>query len=213
MARLPSFQRYGSSEYPLAVALKKETSQGYRDAWTVAWSDRFLVGAWVGRPDASPMAQVSGARSAAALVQSVLLGLHEVGPADLHAGEFLAPPGRVAVEVCAYTGRPGASENRQPEFVSSKVGVVAHAGAEDTHLAILQPPTGTHAWRNPELPDSFNKLALRASVSKSVKQVTWMVDGVASATIGPGEVFCGRWCRVGTGFSYACRWRRRFRRL
>jgi penicillin-binding protein 1C len=32
MARLPSFQRYGTVEYPFAVALKTGTSQGYRDA-------------------------------------------------------------------------------------------------------------------------------------------------------------------------------------
>ncbi len=36
VARLPSFPRYGSSEYPFAVALKTGTSQGYRDAWTLA---------------------------------------------------------------------------------------------------------------------------------------------------------------------------------
>ena len=30
------------------------TSQGHRDAWMVAWTDKFLVGAWVGRPDAKP---------------------------------------------------------------------------------------------------------------------------------------------------------------
>ena len=56
MARLPSFARYGSTEYPFAVAVKTGTSQGYRDAWTVAWSRDFLVGAWVGRSDAGTMA-------------------------------------------------------------------------------------------------------------------------------------------------------------
>ena len=33
MARLPSFARMGSTEYPFPVAVKTGTSQGYRDAW------------------------------------------------------------------------------------------------------------------------------------------------------------------------------------
>jgi penicillin-binding protein 1C len=187
MARLPSFQRYGSSEYPLAVALKTGTSQGYRDAWTVAWSVRFLVGAWVGRPDAAPMAQVSGARSAAAMVQTVLLGLHGIGRADLSAGDFLAPPGRVSTELCARTGRPGACENRQPEFVTAAT--TRHATETEAHLAIIHPPTGTHVWRNPDLPDSLNRLALRAAVTPAMPQVTWLVDGAPAATTSPDKPF------------------------
>ncbi len=187
MARLPSFQRYGSSEYPLAAALKTGTSQGYRDAWTVAWSDRFLVGAWVGRPDAAPMAQVSGARSAAALVQGVLLGLHAIGRADLLAGDFLAPPGRVRTELCARTGRPGACENRQPEFVT--MAATPRATETQAHLAIIQPPTGTHVWRNPELPDKLNRLAFRAAVTPAVPQITWLVDDAPAATTPPDKPF------------------------
>jgi len=72
-ARLPSFARYGSTEYPFSVAVKTGTSQGYRDAWTVAWSQRFLVGAWVGRGDAGIMAGLGGAESAADLVRAAAL--------------------------------------------------------------------------------------------------------------------------------------------
>ena len=32
MARLSTFQRYCSGEYPLAIALNTGTSQGYKDA-------------------------------------------------------------------------------------------------------------------------------------------------------------------------------------
>ena len=76
LARLPSFPRYGSSEFPFAVALKTGTSQGYRDAWTVEWSRDYLVGVWVGRADAGPMTQLSGGRAAAELAQSIMLRLH-----------------------------------------------------------------------------------------------------------------------------------------
>ena len=61
-ARLPSFPRYGTTEFPFSVALKTGTSQGYRDAWTVAWSDEYMVGVWIGRAASGTMTQVTGAR-------------------------------------------------------------------------------------------------------------------------------------------------------
>jgi penicillin-binding protein 1C len=163
MARLPTFPRYGSSEYPLAVAVKTGTSQGYRDAWTVAWSDKLLVGAWVGRPDDSPMARVSGSRAAARLVQAVLLDLHQLNRADLVAGDFLPPPA-----------------GHEPH---------AEAYGQAARLAIISPSPDTDVWRNPETPDALNRLVLRASVSPAVPQVTWMVDGEPAATGSPEAPF------------------------
>ncbi len=105
LARLPSFPRMGTTEYPFPVAVKTGTSQGYRDAWTVAYSRRFLVGVWVGRADAKPMRELGGAGSAAHLAQNILLKLHKgqrTGLADL---SFPSPDGYEATEICAYTGK------------------------------------------------------------------------------------------------------------
>ena len=105
MARLPSFARYGPLEYPFPVAVKTGTSQGYRDAWTVAWSRRYLVGVWVGRGDAGTMAGLSGAGSAARLAHAVMLHLHDAHPGDLEDTGFPPPDGRVPVELCVIGGR------------------------------------------------------------------------------------------------------------
>jgi penicillin-binding protein 1C len=53
LARLPSFPRYGTTEFPFAAALKTGTSQGYRDAWTIVWSHDYMIGVWFGRADAA----------------------------------------------------------------------------------------------------------------------------------------------------------------
>ncbi len=76
-ARLPSFPRMGTSEYSFPVAVKTGTSQGYRDAWTVAYSNRYSVGVWVGRSDAKPMRKLSGSASAAPLAQRIMENLHK----------------------------------------------------------------------------------------------------------------------------------------
>ncbi len=105
LARLPSFPRYGPTEYPFAVALKTGTSQGYRDAWTIAWSKQYMIGVWVGRGDAGTMKGLSGGNSSARLVHALMLQLHAALPGDLADMEFSAPPGRVPIELCVFGGK------------------------------------------------------------------------------------------------------------
>jgi penicillin-binding protein 1C len=104
-ARLPTFPRMGTTEYPFPVALKTGTSQGYRDAWTVAYSHDYIVGVWVGHALPRPMYKLNGAGSAADLARQVLLHLHakqRYGLADLR---FPAPDNYVGVEVCGISGK------------------------------------------------------------------------------------------------------------
>jgi penicillin-binding protein 1C len=104
-ARLPSFPRMGFSEYPFPVAVKTGTSEDWRDAWAVAWSSDYVVGAWVGHPDWRPMQGVSGYRGGAAMVQRIMEHLHAEdmdGLADL---AFPPPEGSVAVRVCPLSGQ------------------------------------------------------------------------------------------------------------
>lgn len=107
-ARLPSFPRMGHGELPFPVALKTGTSAAWRDAWTVAYSERFLVGVWVGRPDWQPMRKVTGYRAGARIARQVLLALHpdeREGLADLG---FRPPEGYERAVVCTLSGHaPG----------------------------------------------------------------------------------------------------------
>ena len=114
LARLPSFSRYGSTEYPFPVAVKTGTSQGFRDAWTVAWSQQFLVAAWVGRADAETMAGLGGANSAADLVRAVMLALHHEGLGELLDVSF-ATPGRLRPRVSLRRTRGNAARRLQPQ--------------------------------------------------------------------------------------------------
>ena len=181
LARLPSFPRYGSSEYPFAVALKTGTSQGYRDAWTLAWSRDDVVGVWVGRGDAGPMTGLSGSRAAAGLAQEVMLHLHGSLRTDLVAGEFPAPPGRIATELCARTGRPAGPDcaERLTEWVASQP---QPAAPLEPHLAIVRPEDNLHVWRNPNFPAALNRLVLHASVEPRTAQIVWLVNGQPIST-------------------------------
>lgn len=53
------------------VAFKTGTSYGFRDAWALGVSGRFVIGVWVGRPDGSPRAGATGRSDALPLLFDV----------------------------------------------------------------------------------------------------------------------------------------------
>jgi len=103
-ARLPGFARMGALEYPFPAAVKTGTSSRFRDAWTVAFSSRYVVGAWVGDPDSRPMNRLTGYRSAAELVQRVLLYLHRHDDPLVAPRPFPPPRGFRPARLCGLTG-------------------------------------------------------------------------------------------------------------
>lgn len=105
-ARRPMFPVGGPLDFPYAVAVKTGTSQGYRDAWTVAFSDRLLVAVWVGNHDWRRMRGVGGANGAAVAAHRIMdtvMASHRPWQPILDV--FPSPDGAVAVEVCPLSGR------------------------------------------------------------------------------------------------------------
>jgi penicillin-binding protein 1C len=105
MARRPSFPANGPLDYDFAVGVKTGTSQGYRDAWAAAFSDRLLVVVWVGNHDWSRMNRLGGMYGASFAARQIL---HQVSPLrspHVPLRERFAPPERwEARTVCALSG-------------------------------------------------------------------------------------------------------------
>ncbi|EHK55882.1 penicillin-binding transpeptidase domain-containing protein, partial [Allomesorhizobium alhagi] len=53
---------------PRGIAYKTGTSYGYRDAWSVGYGGRHVLGVWVGRPDSGSVPGLSGFVSAAPIL-------------------------------------------------------------------------------------------------------------------------------------------------
>jgi len=105
-ARRPSFPAGSALDFDYAVAIKTGTSQGYRDAWAVAYSDRLLVGVWVGNHDWRRMNRVGGLDGAARPLHAILDRLmpgHR--PHRAVAESFPPPEGWVGRTICALSGR------------------------------------------------------------------------------------------------------------
>jgi penicillin-binding protein 1C len=195
LARLPTFPRYGPIEYPFPVAVKTGTSQGYRDAWTIAFSKDYLVGAWLGRADAGTMKELSGASSAARLVHAVMTRLHGARPGDilLDAG-FPPPPGREPIDLCLAGFGPSCAaairEWAKPEDAKVSPAPAASrqlAVSEDPPLVIATPEHGAHIWVNRDLPSGLNLLALKLKAPTSGRQIVWHIDGAPYQTAAADE--------------------------
>ncbi|WP_224360296.1 penicillin-binding protein 1C [Hyalangium versicolor] len=106
LARRPMFPVGGALDFPYAVAVKTGTSQGYRDAWTVAFSDRLLVAVWVGNHDWRRMRGVGGASGAAAAAHQIMdRVMADHRPWQPVLDTFPPPERAVAVDICPLSGR------------------------------------------------------------------------------------------------------------
>ena len=79
------------------IAYKTGTSYGYRDAWSVGFDGRYVLGVWIGRPDAAAIPGLSGYISAAPILFEGFAksGLAAV-PLNAGAGRRLQPEARGA---------------------------------------------------------------------------------------------------------------------
>jgi penicillin-binding protein 1C len=159
MARLPSFGRMGSTEFPFPVAVKTGTSQGYRDAWVMEFTDKYVIGVWVGRPDGRPMDALGGGTSAALIGQDILKNLYETEMDGQNDVDFPTPPGGRPVSL-----PPGAGSPMRP------------APAANT-LRITEPPCNSVYIMNPDAPPGLAVLELRVAAGPRLAQIEWIVDG------------------------------------
>ncbi|ESR25561.1 penicillin-binding protein 1C [Lutibaculum baratangense] len=98
------------------IAFKTGTSYGYRDAWSVGFDGRHVVGVWIGRPDGAPVPGMSGRRTAAPLLFGVFARLP--GPRQPLAapprGTLLADDGALPPALRRYAGDGGPQRIAEP---------------------------------------------------------------------------------------------------
>jgi penicillin-binding protein 1C len=168
-ARLPSFHRYGSLEYPFPVAIKTGTSQGYRDALAIAYSEKVIVGVWVGRGDDGTMNRMTGAATAARLVHAIIDRVHGNRPGDLADARFPTPPDRKPVDVCVIDGRTNDNTCSQtlvewlkPDEMPE---TAEHGSAPGTDLRPSQVNAVVKSGQSAPLVDTLASQQIRLSIS------------------------------------------------
>jgi len=183
LARLPTFPRMGFSEYPFAVSVKTGTSEDYRDAWAVAFTESYVVGVWVGHPDWVPMQRVSGYRGGASLAQQVMERLHADRLDGLVDLSGRAPEGWPHARICPLSGRlagpdcehavteyfPPGSEPVDPCGVHMLLAVDRHTGALASQAT---PPERVSLRRFADLPSRYAGWAQSRGLEAPPAQIT-----------------------------------------
>ena len=175
-------------------AVKTGTSKDMRDNWAVGYSQRYVVGVWVGNASGAPMWDVSGSTGAAPIWASVMAFLHQTQPSrapKAPAGVLripvrfdvadAAPRGAAALEAARLEwfiqGTQQASfAIRSGAFDAHQSGVVGHSGTAtrgNPPGRITAPTTGTIIALDPDIPPKHQ----RVSFSAEGANLRWLMDG------------------------------------
>lgn len=161
--------------FPQQTAIKTGTSTDYRDAWTVGYNDRYLVGAWMGNLDHSPTMGVTGSSGPALVVRSVFSVLNknrETQPLDFSRSLILR-------EVCL---RPADSDGNCPMysewFRSDNIPQSAITPNANTTVEpeLVRPTDGLQIAYDPRIPSSHQKFRFEIKGLNSPSKVHWILD-------------------------------------
>jgi penicillin-binding protein 1C len=146
--RLLEFGDGGLLRFPASTAVKTGTSSDYRDAWTLAYNGRYVVGVWMGDLSGRETDGITGARGPALLARSLLA---RVGDALPVSAQLPTTPALVAADAAA------ARTPAQP--------------------ALLQPYDGLQLALDPRIPDELERFEFELADAQAYERVRWYLDG------------------------------------
>jgi penicillin-binding protein 1C len=178
---------------PRAIAYKTGTSYGYRDAWSVGYDGRYVLGVWVGRADSGSVPGLAGYTSAAPILFEAFArsGLPVVPRQPAPAGASRQAPQDLPITQKRF----GTSEGSGPVLAAS-AGSLGQAVTEPAPRIVF-PPDGAHVDLAPSTGASplvlklqggrapFRWLANGKPLAGSVRRptATWQPDGAGYATL------------------------------
>lgn len=156
-ARLLEFGDGGLLRFPARTAVKTGTSSDYRDAWTMAYNGRHVVGIWIGNLSGRETDGVTGARGPALLARSLLA---RIGTSE---------PVRAERPAQAVLAAARTAEARAPLVPQ-----------------LRQPYDGLQLALDPRIPDQLERFDFELAWAETPRRVRWFVDGSeAGESAGP----------------------------
>ena len=114
----------------LSIAYKTGTSYGHRDAWSVGFDGRYVIGVWVGRADNGPVPGITGVKTAA----PILFNAFETSGLELNSFAP-APPGAIREELADLPPSLKSFQEKSQRMLFSSV-------AADDILSVAYPAHG-----------------------------------------------------------------------
>ncbi|MDH4442714.1 MAG: penicillin-binding protein 1C [Rhizobium sp.] len=147
---------------PAGIAYKTGTSYGYRDAWSVGYDGRYVLGVWIGRPDNAAVPGISGYRTAAPILFEAFAKSGLAGTALPH-----APAG---VSHLAANDLPTGLRR----FSINPNGLIS-ASAREKPPQIVYPPEGAQLELGRDAGGTPLPLVMKMQAGRA--PFRWLVDG------------------------------------
>ncbi|MDR6100642.1 penicillin-binding protein 1C [Agrobacterium larrymoorei] len=165
------------------IAYKTGTSYGYRDAWSVGFDGRYVIGVWVGRADNGSVPGIAGYATAAPLLFDAF------AKSGLATTPFAPAPG--GVTRLSYGDLPA----NQRRFTTTSSGLLSASRRESSPL-IVYPPEGARV----ELSDSAGSLSpLVLKLQGGRAPFRWLANGKPLPDLTRRR--SNEWTPEGQGFS------------
>jgi penicillin-binding protein 1C len=169
---------------PRGIAYKTGTSYGYRDAWSVGYDGRYVLGVWVGRADASANPGLSGYVSAAPILFEGFArsGLAAVPLKSAPAGAYRARRDELPVTLTRFTSGDElvatAPTEPAPQIVfppqGARVDLGAASGKAEPLVMKIQGGRAPFRWLANGKP--------LAAIDRR-RTATWTPDGAGASTL------------------------------
>ena len=178
-ARSMEFGRFSTLDLPIQTAVKTGTSSDYRDAWSVGYDSRYVVGIWMGNMDQSPMDGITGSTGPGLVLRGLFAYLNR----DQNTSKLALSSELFLQENCAKSSlscKP-VYDYRSPQTREQS------SGEDRLYPAILSPSENLRMAFDPRLPVDKQSFRFALSGVSSGDKVTWFVDGDKAATTQGGD--------------------------
>ena len=167
---------------PGRVAYKTGTSYGYRDAWAIGFDGRTVIGVWIGRPDGTPVAGLSGIVSAAPILFEAFdrVGAKRAPLRPRPAGALVASTGQLPLPL-RYFRKPDQAilaHDDEPQIAYPQDGVEVDLGIKDGDPAPL-----VIKVRNGAPPFTFFANGVPIARNPFDRSENWQPDGPGFVTL------------------------------
>lgn len=173
-------------DFPFDVSVKTGTSKDYRDAWTLGFTSRYVVGVWVGNFSSRPMKRVSGAWGSGRIFHQVMRLL-----TGSDRPRFRRPDGYRTLKLCRMSGMlarescPSCRETFAPGDEPREGCPLSHDSAHafnpDSVPAVISPAPGETFVLDPLVPRNRQpvpvKISYRGDPSRGAKRYYFAIDG------------------------------------
>lgn len=159
---------------PVQTAVKTGTSTDYRDAWTMGYNDRYVVGVWMGNLDNAPMEGVTGANGPALVLRSIFSVLNK----NRETGPLYLSPDLVSQIVCARPPEKDGTCLETSEWLPAGSQDQKTAGAQKPEYApeLVRPTDGLQIAYDPRIPQDHQKFRFEIRDLPKGARVEWALN-------------------------------------